>query len=515
MNKTFFLLLLSSLIVFSSNSQSVYQNLQIGQYEVGFKIVTIEDDSRYEALSNEYPDNNRRLEPRKISIHIWYPAQSNSENRRITYGEYCYNHLQSSTSEMIDSARIQSQLRSSKRRARNYFGEPDEKGWEELVATPLLAYIDAEPTDGTFPLLMGSLRPLSTSIVNEYMASHGYMVAMVEYPNFNGSFGDMALDDVRDMQLAMTWMVNNMSVDPDKIGSYGFSGAGFSQVLMAMYEKRIKAIADLESGLFMDRLFQSLSASNYYKPAKLRVPFLHIFSRDLSEEEIYLNQFKEKMKFSERYRLVLNQPALHHWDFASEGYTACLFLNNRGKEKRKIEQSFELSCRYLVEFFNAYLKQDQQAIAFLQEKPIIQGYTAELWDLLPFEAVEPAPNLDQFEQLITKKGIDEAVYLAGKTIWNDSTSNIWEGSRMNAMGYRYLADKRYEEAIGIFKLNAEMHPTAASWIDSLSEVYELSGDIDQMKIVSRQVVDILTSKETLSDSDKSLLELNQERLGKD
>ncbi|MEO9850291.1 MAG: CocE/NonD family hydrolase [Reichenbachiella sp.] len=512
MSKSFFLLLLSTLIVFPSQAQSVYQNLQTGEYEVGFKIVTIEDDTRYEPQGHEYPSSNQKLKPREMSIHIWYPAQVTSKNRTITYGEYCYNHLQSSTAESMDSARIQPQLRSRKRTVRSYFGEPDEKGWAKLIAAPLLAYIDAEPMNGSFPLLMGSLRPLSTSIVNEYMASHGYIVAMIEYPNFNGTFGDMALDDVRDMQLGMTWMVKNMSVDPGKIGSYGFSGAGFSQVLLAMSEPRIKAIADLESGLFMDRLFQSLSASNYYKPERLRVPFLHIFSTDLSQEEIHLSQFEEEMKFSTRYRLTLNQPALHHWDFASEGYTACLFLNNRGEEKRKIEQSFELSCKYLVKFFDVYLKQDQQALAFLQKKPTIQGYASELWDLTTQKAVQPAPNLDQFEQLITKKGIEEAVSIARNTIMTDSTSNLWEGSRMNAMGYRYLAGKQYDEAISIFKLNAELHPTAAGWIDSLAEAYELFGNKAKMKQIAKHVVDILTSKETLSDSDQSLLALNQERL---
>ncbi len=514
MNKAIFFFLLQAIVVLPAQSQSVYQNLQTGKYEVGFRIVTVEDDTRYEAQGNEYPSSRQQLKRREISIHIWYPAKANSGNRRITYGEYCYNHLLSSTSETIDSTRIRSQLRSRWRTVRSYFGEPDENGWEKLVAAPLLAHIDAEPVNSTFPLLMGSLRPLSTSIVNEYMASHGYIIAMVEYPNFNGTFGDMALDDVRDMQLAMTWMVNNTNADLAKIGSYGFSGAGFSQVLMAMSEKRIKAIADLESGLFMDRLFQSLSASNYYKPGKLRVPFLHIFSSDLSREEIYLNQFEDKMKFSSRYRLILNQPALHHWDFASEGYTACLFLNNRGDDKRKIEQSFEVSCSYLVKFFDAYLKDDQEAMAFLQGKPALEGYASELWDITRYDAAQPAPSLDQFEYLIAQKGIEEAVSITRSTIMIDSTSNVWEGSRMNSMGYRYLADKQYAEAIGIFKLNAELHTTTASWIDSLAEAYELSGDTDNMKKVSQQVVAILTAKETLSDSDKSLLELNQERLQK-
>ena len=134
--------------------------------------------------------------------------------------------------------------------------------------------------------------------------------------------------------LSLAFLDKNSGIDNDNIGTFGFSGSGFSQVLFAMNDYRIKAVADIESGIYMDNLFQNFSASNYYIPSKLRIPFLHIFSRDLSKQEKFIDEFETKTKFAKRYRLLLNQPALHHWDFAAEGYTASIFLNNRGDQKQ-------------------------------------------------------------------------------------------------------------------------------------------------------------------------------------
>src|SRR5436190_18700581 len=152
----------------------------------------------------------------------------------------------------------------------------------------MLADADAEPVKEKFPLLIGMLRPLSTSITNEMLASNGYVVAMLQQANFS-SFAQSTLEAIPDMRFAIAFLEKNGNIDKDKIGTFGFSGSGFSQVLFAMNDYRIKAVADIESGIYMEGLFQNFSASNYYTPSKLRAPFLHIFSRDLSKREKFID----------------------------------------------------------------------------------------------------------------------------------------------------------------------------------------------------------------------------------
>jgi tetratricopeptide (TPR) repeat protein len=46
---------------------------------------------------------------------------------------------------------------------------------------------------------------------------------------------------------------------------------------------------------------------------------------------------------------------------------------------------------------------------------------------------------------------------------------------LNSLGYQLLKQKRYEDAIAIFKLNVADHPRSANVHDSLGEAYLLAG----------------------------------------
>lgn len=48
-------------------------------------------------------------------------------------------------------------------------------------------------------------------------------------------------------------------------------------------------------------------------------------------------------------------------------------------------------------------------------------------------------------------------------------------ARMNALGYAVLNEKRFDDAIAVFRATAEMHPTSANAFDSLGEAYALAG----------------------------------------
>jgi len=49
-------------------------------------------------------------------------------------------------------------------------------------------------------------------------------------------------------------------------------------------------------------------------------------------------------------------------------------------------------------------------------------------------------------------------------------------NRLNSLGYRLIAEKRYREAIAVLKLNVELYPGSWNVYDSLGEAYMLNGD---------------------------------------
>ena len=58
----------------------------------------------------------------------------------------------------------------------------------------------------------------------------------------------------------------------------------------------------------------------------------------------------------------------------------------------------------------------------------------------------------------------------------DSTSIFIKEWDFNRVGYKHLRDKEYEKAIGVFKVNAALHPNSANVYDSLAEAYLFIGD---------------------------------------
>lgn len=59
---------------------------------------------------------------------------------------------------------------------------------------------------------------------------------------------------------------------------------------------------------------------------------------------------------------------------------------------------------------------------------------------------------------------------------NDSTSVYLKENEFNGLGYRLLREKKYQNAIDVFKINVALYPESSNVYDSLAEAYARSGD---------------------------------------
>ena len=81
-----------------------------------------------------------------------------------------------------------------------------------------------------------------------------------------------------------------------------------------------------------------------------------------------------------------------------------------------------------------------------------------------------------------------AAYRAIKRDQPDNVS-VSEG-RLNSVGYEFLRQKKFREAVGVFSLNAELYPGSANVFDSLGEAYATSGDREGAIRSFRKVLEI-------------------------
>lgn len=74
------------------------------------------------------------------------------------------------------------------------------------------------------------------------------------------------------------------------------------------------------------------------------------------------------------------------------------------------------------------------------------------------------------------KDFDNALIAFKKIQKKDSLNPVIRQSDINRIGYNYIRAKNYDDALEIFKINAELYPNSSNVFDSLGEVYYLKKD---------------------------------------
>ena len=478
-----------------------------GPHPVGFAIREMADPTRparADRDANGRPETSDRS--RRIAVHVWYPAREAS-GRRMTVADAATAHL---------AGRPAEELRRRESDLRNFlgqFGSISDDTWSAFLRTPLRSQRDAAAASGQYPLIIGQLRPFSTSVTNEYLASHGYVVAMVHgVENPAAQDAGPALDvAVRDMEFAIPQLRQLPFVHPADLAALGFSGAGFSQLLLAMRHPDIDAVCDLESAIFDDRMMFPLHRGWGYDVLALRVPFLHTYSVPLSARESRIADF-DNMRYATRYRYLVDAPQIHHWDFATEGMAASAVLGIRGEAGPRLQQAFETTNRYVLAFFNAYLKNDREELAFLRRDPAANGAPAGLATIREIPGITPAPTLDAFAQIVAERGIAAAMALFEEARARDPQGPLFVESRLNMLGYRLLRSGKVAEAVTILRKTVEMYPASSNAYDSLGEALEAAGSRDEALTVTRQGLEVLARQELTPAQRQDMAALLQARL---
>lgn len=463
----------------------LYANLPVGEHAVGFKVTTLTDKSRVtRPLYNFFGERDTTSRYKQVRIHLWYPALPGTGGGSLTYGNYASAHRLSATEEVLPEDLVEATLSSQKSTMEGFFGPFEDDDWKRLLSAPLLARKNAEFLPGRHPLLVGVLRPLSTTTTNELLASNGYVVAMVMFSGLQYPLGHVG--NIQDMQKAIEYLNTTGLIDEDKIGTFGFSGSGFSQLLMAMYDFRVRAVADLESGYYGEGLFKMLSSSNFYDVRKLRVPFLHIYGKKLAAGDTDFDQFHTKV-YSERHHLLMNYSGLHHWDIATEGRASTTVLDIRGEAREPIKASYELAHTYLLRFFDNVLKGNEGN----GQAPQLLAFADSLYSLRVYPALSPVPNREEFRTIVKTKGADAAIQLAKQTVVVDSLAEFLHQNVLNQLAWELKSEGKTDEPLKLLAFATELYPEEAWLWNNLASMHEDFGHKEEAIAHSRKVVDLL------------------------
>lgn len=475
--------LLTLLIIFHGNlllgQTSLNEiNLNHGDYKVGFKHYTVSDSTRTYSRAYEY--TNHKI-ARPIPVSIWYPSEQKLGNK-------------------------------SPLQVLNYFEIlKEEEEWENLPNDQLLnwfyyantpenqlhlkeqtkAYSEIDFAKGKFPVIIYTASFQASSIENfalcEFLASHGYLV--ISSPSrgtdtrwFSNNLAMEIETQARDVEFLIKEAGNLAIADYSKIAVMGFSFGGLSNIIAQMRNDRIKAIVSLDG---TERYqYELLEKSLSFNLDKMDVPYLHMAQKDipdivLKEDKIApeLNSkfvLYDSVRKGQTYRLKFHY--LTHSYFSSLGILFSERDPRQDKSDPEIMESYKWVSNYTLNFLNAYLKEDENGMAFLETRPEENTSKEGLISQMVKQGERKVFSFQDFNDLASEQNYENLFQLYSSILKEHPSLKLPEGN-LNTIGLQLIFNpKTSQQGINVFQLATKLYPNSANLYDSLAEGYLFLGN---------------------------------------
>jgi hypothetical protein len=334
----------------------IMKNFEVGEYGVGFK------DERITDYSRSYQDVYR-----SIQLFVWYPTNERLQ-KTLQYEQYFgINDPKGKLLETnLSNERIDTLIKQEIKNLTEINKLPVKQSKYKMLKT--IAQLDAPVLEGDFPLLIfapgGNTSNQLHSVICEYLASHGYIVA--SFPSLGNvdslrwPFNQIGLNmHIDDMALATNHLKRTMSqVNIDKTGLIAWSVGGVSQGIYCMKNSNIDLLISLDSGLGRVYGVEMLKESPYFDYSKFNIPYLHMTG---NQPEMYKvdrsSEFYDSISSVNKHSLIIESFAHQH--FASQ--LGIIPAITSEPENTIIVHAYVRMCHLALVFSNIYLKEESSS----------------------------------------------------------------------------------------------------------------------------------------------------------
>jgi tetratricopeptide (TPR) repeat protein len=84
--------------------------------------------------------------------------------------------------------------------------------------------------------------------------------------------------------------------------------------------------------------------------------------------------------------------------------------------------------------------------------------------------------ISELQKALEVNSVDDAIVIVSTSIKSNPNLFMMDDAAINELGYKYLNDKKLEDAFSIFKFNVTLNPNSSNVYDSLGKIYLLQKD---------------------------------------
>ncbi len=475
-----------------AQARSGFAGLAPGPHAVGFRVVPQYDYARTYAGNTDavtgQPTTGERARP--LQTLVWYPAPTGGTPLR--YADY----LRTEATDLVferSEAEVAAFMATKRQWTAARVGPAET---QRLFDQRMGAVRNAPAAAGRFPVVLytpgrgGTAHEVAD--LGEYLASHGYVMLATRSLGTRTSLMNTDLQgldsQVRDFEFLLAYARTLPQADLGHVAAMGWSWGGLANVVAATQDARITALVS----------FDGTREPTFTRPlpvTQLTVPWLYIQRRaqtvsELSKEGIETSfSLLNAATYANVYQLVMHP--MEHVDFSAAMLRAEPPAYFAEYSRAEVETAYRWTCRYTLEFLNAYLKGDAAGQQFLDRRPAENGVPAHTASLRhrPAQA-GPVPTQAGFAAALSAEGFDHALAVYRRVQQQDPTFAL-AADDLNAWGYQLLNDaQRRPEARAIFQLGTELYPTDANLFDSLGEADERNQDPAAARTHYRRSLDL-------------------------
>lgn len=373
MKKSWLLSICTAASLTALSQSPMWGNLEKGPHFVGFRAISAYDYSRPSLVDQQLNGELAAAVPeapgRQVQIGIWYPAAA--AGKAMKYQDYVFElSRELDFSPLNETRKAAAREKLAKRYEADYGNSFKRSDLDKFLTIDLNASVEARPASGKFPVLLFPtwFSPADGSIMSEYLASQGFVVATTNLKGTDSTLPEISPRGLRSVASDLAFVLQQLGQLPyADVSKVALMGVGINASACATLLKdnsNVDAFISLDGGIITASELAMFQQTGFVSPASMTMPMLFMYAPHPSVNPVLADYFKYADKYYVNFR------GMSEFYFLNNGMIEKFAPGMFGKPPGNVTQGFEVACSIVSAFLKFSLKGDASSkAAFTTDQP--------------------------------------------------------------------------------------------------------------------------------------------------